>query len=143
MRYCRAMERAPDWLTVVATATGATVATQREGIQTLWNGYGEIVRVALSDARQPSVVVKQVRPPRSDAHPRGFGGDRSHARKLRSYEVEAAFYQHFAARCGEGCRVPAVHAIERDASGWLFVLEDLCKMGSGLLVRKLFTMASL
>lgn len=76
-------------------------------VQKLWDGYGEIVRERRGDA---SVIVKTVRPPRN-AHPR----------KLRSYEVEANFYETYAARCDESCRVAKL--IERGPS--TLVLEDL------------------
>ncbi len=76
-------------------------------LQSLWDGYGEIVRERVGDA---TVIVKTVRPPRN-AHPR----------KTRSYEVEATFYEKYAARCDETCRVARL--IER--SPGRLVLEDL------------------
>ena len=79
-----------------------------ERIQSLWDGYGELVRARLESGE--TVIVKTVHPPRG-AHPR----------KIRSYEVEATFYEKYAPRCDETCRVAKL--IERRPS--TLVLEDL------------------
>jgi len=113
------------WLDGVAEVTGALAARRGERLQSLWSGYGEIVRVHLDGASVPSVVVKRVTPPEQPQHPRGWSGARGHARKLRSYAVEAAFYRAFAKDCDAGCRVPRAWAVEAEGSGWHFVLEDL------------------
>ena len=105
----------------VARIAGAASARRVERIQELWDGYGEAARYALEGGSAPSVVVKQVRPPGS----RG----RSHDRKLRSYEVEQAWYGDRAARCGQACRVPKALGCERADGQWLFVLEDLDDAG--------------
>ncbi len=83
----------------------------------------------LQGAEVDTVVVKHVCPPTQRSHPRGWSGDVGHARKLRSYEVELAFYWERAARCGEGCRVARLFDGARDEDGWFFVLEDLDAAG--------------
>jgi aminoglycoside phosphotransferase (APT) family kinase protein len=113
-------------LRFIAGATGAERAWRGERVQSLWSGYGEIVRVHLASVDgQSSVVVKWVQPPRVAPD------DASHARKCRSYDVEAAFYTRFAARCDESCRVPALLASRTRDAEWLFVLEDLDAVGYG------------
>jgi len=102
----------------ICAVTGAARATRAARIQQLWGGWGEIVRYRLDGAAQPSVIVKVVQPPG-----RLRRGDRSAARKRRSYQVEAAFYQGHAAQCA--ARVPAPLHI----SPGLFVLEDLDAAG--------------
>jgi hypothetical protein len=105
--------------------TGADAVTLDERLQALWGGYGELWRAELRHGSASArVVVKSVRPPRDDS-------SRSHRRKLRSYEVEQAFYQRYAARCNEtpGCRVPRPWELGEDDGGWLFVLEDLDASG--------------
>ncbi len=90
-------------------------------IQSLWSGYGEILRVQLEDGS--SVIVKSVSPPaRSE-------DDVAHARKCRSYEVEQAFYRAFAPKCDSSCRVARVigHRSNKTES-WL-ILEDLDAAG--------------
>ncbi len=111
----RAMD---DW---ILERTGASAIAGRESVQSLWSGYGEIVRVWLEDGAVPSVIVKHVTP--------GAGSGRSHERKLRSYDVERAFYRRYAERCGGGCRVAHCHAAEKVDGGWRFLLEDLDAAG--------------
>jgi hypothetical protein len=107
-------------------AVGGRV-TGVEVVQSLWSGYGRLLRVRLEGAAHPSVIVKHVRPPSDDAHPRGWSGRASHERKLRSYEVERRFYErhnradrHRTARC-------LAQAV--DAEGSRLMLEDLDAAG--------------
>ena len=112
-----------DW---VAQVTGATSARRTERIQSLWSGYGEIVRVALTGADVETVVVKSVQPP---ARLRGAKKDTSHARKCRSYDVETAWYRTFASRCDDTCRVPRLVGAQSAREEWLLVLEDIDAAG--------------
>jgi len=102
----------------VCDLTGAADAQRRRRIQSLWSGYGEVVRVELEGGPAPTVIVKHVRPPR-DAHPR----------KLRSYQVERSWYRDFAPRCTDACRVPGCYGSWSDGVESLFVLEDLDASG--------------
>ena len=113
----------------MATAVGATTAREVQQIQSLWGGYGVAVRCALTDGPHDSVVVKHVRPGAGHSRSYNLSHNRSHSRKLRSYDVELAWYRDWAARCGAGCRVPQVLHVERGAGEWLFVLEDLDAAG--------------
>ena len=112
-----------DW---VAQVTGATSARRTERIQSLWSGYGEIVRVSLTGADVETVVVKSVQPP---ARLRGAKKDTSHARKCRSYDVETAWYRTFASRCDDTCRVPRLVGAQSAREEWLLVLEDIDAAG--------------
>lgn len=94
-------------------------------VQSLWGGYGALVRVALRD--HAPVIVKLVRPPASRGGPGRV--DASHRRKLRSYEVECSFYARYAARCADADRVARPLGQARQGSGWLLVLEDLDHAG--------------
>ncbi|HMR75582.1 MAG TPA: phosphotransferase [Polyangiaceae bacterium] len=118
-------------LSWIAERVGAARATPAESIQSLWSGYGEIWRVKLAGGSVESVVVKCVTPPDVQRHPRGWSSDASHQRKLRSYDVECAFYEQFAPRCTAVCRVPRCYGVQRldDPAGWLIVLEDLDAAG--------------
>lgn len=111
-----------DRAAFVLAATGAHVARQSR-VQSLWAGYGEIMRLTLSDGR--SVVLKEVSPPR------GGDDDRSHARKVRSYAVETAFYRDHAPLADEACRV--AHMLGADEGPPLrLLLEDLDAAGFAL-----------
>ena len=55
--------------TMTLAATGATALFEMGVIQSLWSGYGKIVRYGLKDAPMKSVVVKHVRLPDQGKHP--------------------------------------------------------------------------
>lgn len=59
-------------------------------IQSLWGGYGQLLRVHLKKSISQNIpstlIVKHVTPPK-------HGSGISHDRKVKSYEVERAFYQ--------------------------------------------------
>lgn len=117
---------------LVLDATGARAIAGRHTLQSLWSGYGEIQRVELEPPELRSVIVKRVAPP---TPPKGGAESRSHARKLRSYAVEMAWYGHFASRLGAQCspkapcRVPALLACHAQGEQRVFVLEDLDAAG--------------
>lgn len=103
-----------DWIRDV---TGARSARRVARIQSLWSGYGEIVRVALDGGPAPTVIVKHVRPRAPDSV-----GDR---RKRASYDNEIMFYRQFAPRCDATCRVAKLYGARATGDEWLLVLEDL------------------
>jgi hypothetical protein len=123
-----------ELLALICAATSARAAQVERRVQRLWDGYGEILRIRLEDAQSASVMVKWVRPPRA---PADAAAQRSHARKLRSYQVECAFYEGYARACDDTCRVPRTIACLPRADGWLVVLEDLDAAGYGLRKRAL------
>ncbi|KAL7840431.1 hypothetical protein AOLI_G00257540 [Acnodon oligacanthus] len=97
-------------------------------IQTLWSGYGQIVRVHLQGCERPSVVVKHVMfPQESKHHPGGWNTDISHQRKVRSYQVETHWYQNYSTN--EHCRIPKCLAAQSYGDEQLIVLEDLDAAG--------------
>jgi len=110
---------------VVAKATSTTSVERDEVIQTLWSGYGEIVRYKLYGAAISSVVVKHVRFPTKRHHPRGWNNDRGHQRKVHSYEVEMAWYASWAKFCDDDCRVPQCFSSQVLGDEHVMVLEDL------------------
>jgi len=115
--------------TQILAATGGTALELVEGIQELWSGYGAILRYRVHGGCCASVVVKQVRLPEQAEHPRGWNTERSHQRKLRSYQIESVWYRDWSSRCGSGCRVPHCLAIERCGDETLMVFEDLDAAG--------------
>jgi len=73
----------------VEDVMGGPVVSPAHTLTTLWGGYGRIVRYRMRDDIR-SCVVKQIR------FPSEVGSSRGHARKVRSYQVERAFYEQFA-----------------------------------------------
>ena len=123
-----------DFESVVLRAAGARAIVDTEIVQSLWSGYGQIVRCHLdggpqSRGPQSSVIVKHVRWPDERSHPRGWSTDRSHERKLHSYRVETAWYERYAHECFDVCRVPSCLALETRADEVILVLEDLDAAG--------------
>ena len=110
-------------------ATGAASVSAPEPLQELWSGYGSIARYRLARSKRSTVILKRIRPPSQARHPRGWNTSRSHDRKLRSYQVEARWYQYWAQRCGDACRTPDCFAVERRNGETLIVLEDLDAAG--------------
>jgi len=114
---------------ITLKATGAKELFEIEVIQDLWSGYGKIVRYGLKGSNIKSVVVKHVRMPEQDDHPRGWNTGLSHQRKLRSYKVEMAWYDQWSIYCDEACRIPGCLALETRGDEVLMVLEDLNETG--------------
>ncbi|MCA8941577.1 MAG: phosphotransferase [Planctomycetes bacterium] len=115
--------------TPIARLVGADAAVPDERLQSLWSGYGEIVRYTLSGADVDTVVVKRVAPPSSASagHPRGWNTSRSHQRKLRSYTVESCWYERWSRRCT--ARTPRCFGQSSDGVERVLVLEDLDAAG--------------
>ncbi len=97
-----------------------------EVIQSLWGGYGELVRLVFPEC---SVIVKHVTLPRPAEHPLGWNTDLSHQRKLRSYQVEVSWYDEFSQLPDDRCRIPQGLKCFQTDNEWLIVMEDLARAG--------------
>lgn len=118
----------------VLDATGADGIQAATRIQSLWSGYGEIVRLSLTGGRYTSVILKHVKLLREVNHPRGWNTAQSHQRKVHSYRVEARWYQDYASRCDSYCEIPACLRVHSSPDETLLLLTDLD--ASGFDVRK-------
>jgi len=117
-----------------------------ETVQTLWSGYGEIVRYRLEGEHCPeTIIVKSVCPPTESVHPRGWNTQNSHLRKSLSYRVEKNWYHDWASQCKAPSFVPDCFGILGESSQsdtdsgqtaeqCLILLSDLDE--SGFMVRK-------
>jgi hypothetical protein len=94
----------------------------KETIQTLWSGYGELVRLKFE---LKNVIVKHIKLPKPELHPRGWNTDFSHQRKLHSYEVEVNWYENFSKNVDERCRIPQGLKTFKTENEYLIVMEDL------------------
>ncbi len=113
----------------ICRATGASDIFEIEVIQSLWSGYGKIARYGLENSELNRVVVKHVRLPDGGNHPRGWNTNLSHERKLKSYQVETAWYEKWSHLCDENCRIPKCLALDTHEDEVLMVLEDLDDSG--------------
>ncbi|MGZ0176114.1 MAG: phosphotransferase [Acidimicrobiales bacterium] len=118
-----------DLEAMVLEAARARAIVDTQVVQSLWSGYGQIVRYSLEGAAQSSVIVKHVRWPDQRHHPYGWTSDRSHERKLQSYRIETTWYEQYSHMCPDACRVPRCLALETRAGEVVMVLEDLDASG--------------
>jgi 3'-phosphoadenosine 5'-phosphosulfate (PAPS) 3'-phosphatase len=118
----------PSIRKAILSFTGSSDFEQETQIQSLWSGYGQILRLRCQGLDDP-VVIKYVSLPDAANHPRGWNTDISHQRKIRSYQVESHWYQNFASRCDDLCRVPACLGTLEDDQEFVMVLEDLDAAG--------------
>ena len=114
---------------VILNATQAKGIFDIEAIQNLWSGYGKIVRYGLKDSAIKSVVVKHIHPPSKNNHPRGWNTDLSHQRKLKSYQVETAWYTNWNKYCSDACKTPGCLGIESNNDEIIIILQDLNQTG--------------
>ncbi|TNC82708.1 MAG: choline kinase [Oleiphilus sp.] len=100
-----------------------------EELQSLWSGYGSIKRYTLSGGEQNTIIVKHVKLPDHQKHPRGWNTRHSHQRKIRSYEVETQWYKDFGQACDDLCRIAECFGTKREKDEFIIVLEDLDASG--------------
>lgn len=121
-------------LSFIKSCTGSVSVEEKETIQTLWSGYGSIIRYALTGGPIPSVIIKQIALSTTENHPRGWNSTISHDRKLKSYEIETHWYENFNSKCDSACRTPKCYGVMHHEGNVIIVLEDLD--ASGFPVRK-------
>ncbi len=114
---------------LIYEATGATDIISADRIQSLWSGYGEIVRIRLQGGIYPTVILKHITLPQPAEHPRGWNTDLSHQRKLKSYRVETYWYECLASLCSQYCPVPKCLRVEQNENETLLLLTDLSDAG--------------
>ena len=112
---------------IILQCTGASALAEKEVIQSLWSGYGKIMRIRLEGAAVDSVVVKHVQLPVARDHPRGWNTDIGHQRKVKSYQVETSWYETYSQ--ASAARLPQCLAMEKQGDEVLMVLEDLDEAG--------------
>ena len=105
--------------------------TQHELIQPLWNNYGSLCRLYVSGhPKFSSIIVKHVKIPTTTQHPRGFNTDISQERKIKSYIVEQAWYQHYNPLLNQQtCATPECIDVWQDELDTFMLLEDLRNRG--------------
>ena len=109
--------------------THADCLERVELVQSLWSGYGSLVRAKLTGSEFESVIVKYVNP-ENRSHPRGWNTVRSHRRKLKSYQVESHWYssQSSTTACLQA-RIAKCYGAKTDGPEVILLLEDLDAAG--------------
>lgn len=114
---------------IALSATGAHTIVNSTVIQSLWSGYGQIVRLELNGGSHSSVILKHIKLPTAGNHPRGWNTSLSHQRKVRSYQIETCWYQDYAERCAHDCTVPTCLAVDARDNETVLILTDLDAIG--------------
>lgn len=115
----------PKFRNYLLKVTNSSDCEEVEMIQSLWSGYGKISRYRLFGSAIDSVVVKHISLNRPTEHPRGWNTGLSHERKVRSYEVETHWYQHWNQQCSRNSRTAKFFgSLDQGSEQWI-VLEDL------------------
>ncbi|WP_299454849.1 oxidoreductase family protein [uncultured Microscilla sp.] len=105
--------------------TQSTDCKEVETIQSLWSGYGSIVRYQLNNPSFKTVVVKHIALNQANKHPRGWNTQKSHNRKVKSYQVETHWYKQWSQLCPDSCKVPKLIGTYTKGNNQWIVLEDL------------------
>ena len=118
---------------VLLEITGAKEIIRQEMIQSLWSNYGGIFRCEFQASQgENTLIVKHIKFPDIPIHPRGWNTPLSHARKVKSYEVEMNWYRHFSRHCNDDCRVASCLSTSIFEDERTLVLEDLDEKGFSL-----------
>lgn len=117
--------------------TKASSIVSSEVIQSLWSGYGEILRVKLSNTLFDSIIIKKISFPTESNHPRGWNTSISHERKVKSYKVEQEWYLNWNSSLIDNCRTAKCLDILTIGDNQIIVLEDLDSAGFKLRKSKL------
>jgi len=115
----------PNFKKYLLTISEASECNEIEVIQSLWSGYGKISRIELLEPLIKTVVVKHISLNQYSEHPRGWNTDISHARKVKSYEVETHWYKYWADRCTAASKIPQFLGSFSEGGDQWIVLEDL------------------
>lgn len=119
----------PYFKASICIATGAAGMEVTDIIQELWSGYGQILRIRIEGTPPSLLIAKHIRLTPAENHPRGWNSSLSHQRKIKSYQVEAAWYRQWSQLCGEDCRIPAFFSFDQQDDEILLALEDLDAAG--------------
>lgn len=106
-------------------STKAKSCIKTEVIQSLWSGYGEISRYELHDCQIESVVIKHIDLSKVGVHPGGWNTNKSHQRKVKSYQVETIWYEQWSHKCQKECKVPQFLGTYQSGEEQWIILEDL------------------
>lgn len=120
-----------EFITNVVKKIGFSGDCKIQPIQNLWSGYGQLCRVCVG---KYSLILKLVNPPDQISHPRGWATSTGHRRKLKSYEVESHWYEHYADRAKD-LHVPKFLGSGCYEGVRFLALEDLRQRGYKTLVK--------
>ncbi len=113
------------FLPEIQKRVGADSIVSIHKMRSLWSDYGGIFRLKLHGSKAESVVVKCINLEQNKQHPRGWAGNRSHERKLKSYRIENYWYENYAEKLPLSVKVPKLLFSDYRPPFQILVLEDL------------------
>lgn len=113
----------------IITITQADSITEMQVIQSLWSGYGQIIRCILSGSDRKSVVVKFIDLKAANTHPRGWNSTISHERKVQSYRNEISWYANYNHQLPQHCKTPKCLGHFSVDQQTILILEDADMQG--------------
>ncbi len=116
---------ADNFKSFLLSKTRSDHCKELEVIQSLWSGYGKISRYQLSGSKEFTVIVKCISLNQLDSHPRGWNTDVSHQKKVRSYQVETAWYEQYSTLCKAECTIPNFIGFFSEGKNQWIIMEDL------------------
>lgn len=115
----------PNFKTYLLQVTESSNCEEVEIIQSLWSGYGKIVRYKLIGSSFQTVVVKHINLEAVNQHPRGWNTSISHNRKMKSYQVETNWYKQYNHLVDDDSKTPNFIGVYNQGQQQWIVLEDL------------------
>ena len=115
----------PLVLSEIKTVTEAHSVRELEVIQTLWSGYGQIIRLEIDYGEKDSLILKHIDLTEVTHHPRGWNTNLSHQRKVKSYEVETHWYQNWNQEGSNTYRIPKAIFTKSFGDNHIILMEDL------------------
>ena len=97
-----------------------------EHVHELWSGYGTLKRLYLDNGS--SVILKEIKYPTVQNHPRGWSSNISDERKRNSYQIEQNWYEGLSKKLDHRTKVPALIHYQRGDT-IILLLEDLNASG--------------
>tara|TARA_R110002072_G_scaffold106478_3_gene232562 strand:+ start:5920 stop:6906 length:987 start_codon:yes stop_codon:yes gene_type:complete len=115
----------------ILQATNSTKITGSKFIQELWSSYGSLEKLFLQgNPNIPSVIVKHIKFPEKQNHPRAWNTKLGHERKIKSYQIEQNWYQrHLNLPVNKSFRIPRCYLNISLKEEQIILLEDLDNAG--------------
>ena len=110
-----------SWIEAICNAKHLS----EEHVQELWSGYGTLKRLYLDNGS--SVILKEIKYPTVQDHPRGWATNISDERKRKSYQIEQNWYEGLSQKLDDITKVPAL-IYNQKADTIALLLEDLNRL---------------
>jgi aminoglycoside phosphotransferase (APT) family kinase protein len=108
---------------IIKEATGSDCNGKVNKLQSLWSGYGSILRCGVENYKHKSIIIKHISIPEIRTETTG------HLRKIKSYRVEAEWYKNYSEQSKLAAAMPSMLCCSNSGNNIFLVLEDLAEIG--------------